>query len=32
MIEVNRTYEANSKVVMTKDALLGQAATEIAKI
>lgn len=32
MIDVMRMYEANSKVVMTKDNLLGQAANEIAKM
>ncbi|MFA6450634.1 MAG: flagellar hook-basal body protein [bacterium] len=32
MIDVMRTYEANSKVVTTKDALIGQAANEIAKL
>jgi len=30
MITVMRTYEANSKVILTKDALLGKAASEIA--
>jgi len=32
MIDVMRTYEANSKVIQTKDSLLGQAVGEIAKI
>jgi len=32
MIDVMRTYEANSKVVMTKDNLMGQAVGEIGKV
>ncbi len=32
MIDVMRTYEANSKVITTKDSLLGQAVNEIAKV
>ncbi len=32
MIEVMRTYEANSKVVVTKDTLLGKATSEIGRI
>jgi flagellar basal-body rod protein FlgF len=32
MIDVMRTYEANSKVVVTKETLLGKAVSEIAKV
>jgi flagellar basal-body rod protein FlgG len=32
MIDVMRTYEANSKVVLTKDTLMGEAVNEIAKV
>ncbi len=32
MIDVMRTYEANSKVLQTKDNLMGMAASEIAKV
>jgi flagellar basal-body rod protein FlgF len=32
MIDVNRMYEANSKVILTKDTLMGRAVNDIAKI